>query len=171
MQLTAMQEQMDRVIPAWCMENGFGEDPVTVSTFTELAVRLLSILPSDPSQDACMPRRAQDLRLGDDCLLSDTVTDDSTAQSVLRPFAKGETLRTQTKGLPDAATAVQTPTTQLANTPYGQSPPVEWMPDCSGDWRLVFHGDEWWVAGHYMMYPARNETDAQRLCQELATQN
>jgi len=57
MQLTAMQEQMEQVIPAWCMENGFGEDPVTLSTFTELAVRLLSILPSDPSPNIPIQKR------------------------------------------------------------------------------------------------------------------
>jgi hypothetical protein len=26
-------------------------------------------------------------------------------------------------------------------------------------------------SSHFMMYPARNETDAERLCQELVTQN
>jgi len=171
MQFTAIQEQMERVIPEWCAANGFADDPVMVSTFRELAHRLLSVLPSEPSQGTSVASLGPDLRLADECLLEKRVNDDSVTQSSLRPYVKGETLRTQTKGLPDAATAVQTPTTQLANTPYGQSPPVEWMPDCSGDWRLVFHGDEWWVAGHYMMYPARNETDAQRLCQELATQN
>ena len=164
MQLTAVQEQIERVIPTWCMENGFGEDPVTLSTFTELAVRLLSILPSEPSQDACMPSLAQDLRLADDCLLSDTATDDSTAQGVLHPYAKDE-------GLQDVAAPGPSPRTTSATTTYGRSPSIEWMPDCSGDFRTLFYGDAWWVAGHYMMYPARNETDAERLCQELVTQN
>ena len=164
MQLTAVQEQIERVIPTWCMENGFGEDPVTLSTFTELAVRLLSILPSEPSQDACMPSLAQDLRLGDDCLLSDTVTDDSTARSLLQPYAKSE-------GFPKVAAPGPSPRTKSATTTHEQSPLAEWMPDCSGDFRTLFYGDAWWVAGHYMMYPARNETDAERLCQELVTQN
>ena len=171
MQLTAMQEQMDRVIPAWCMENGFGEDPVTVSTFTELAVRLLSILPSDPSQDACMPALESDLRLADECLLADTVTDDSFTQNVLRPYAKGETVRTQSQGLLGATAADPSPSAQPAHTACGRSPSVEWMPDCSGHWRPLLHGDEWWVAGHYMMCPVRNEADAERLCQELVSQN
>jgi hypothetical protein len=171
MQLAAMQEQMEQVIPEWCAANGFGDDPVTLSTFTELAVRLLSALPRDSSQDRCVPSLEPNVHLVDQCSRADRVTDDSVTQSLLRPFAKGETPRRQNKGLPDAATAAQTPMTQPANTAYCQSPPVEWMPDCSGDWRPLLHDDEWWVVGHYMMYPARNETDAERLCQELVSQN
>ena len=170
MQLAAMQEQMEQVIPEWCAANGFGDDPVTLSTFTELAVRLLSVLPRDQSQDRYVPSLEPDVCLVDQCHLAERVTDDPATQSLLRPYAKGGTPRTQNKGLSDAATALQTPRTQPANTPYGQSPPVEWMPDCSGAWRLLFHGDEWWVVGHYMMYPARNEADAERLCQELVSQ-
>ena len=171
MQLAAMQEQMEQVIPEWCAENGFGDDPVTLSTFTELAVRLLSVLPRDPSLDRHVPTLEPAACLVDQCLVADRVTDDSVKRSLLRPFAKGETFPTQKAGLPEAATVLQTPTPQPANTPYGQPPSVEWMPDCSGDWRPLLYGDEWWVVGQYMMYPARNETDAERLCEELVSQN
>ena len=64
MQLAAMQEQMEQVIPEWCAENGFGDDPVTLSTFTELAVRLLSVLPRDPSLDRHVPTLEPDACLG-----------------------------------------------------------------------------------------------------------
>ena len=30
MQLAAMQEQMEQVIPEWCAATGFGDDPVTL---------------------------------------------------------------------------------------------------------------------------------------------
>ena len=171
MQLAAMQEQMEHVIPEWCAENGFGDDPVTLSTFTELAVRLLSVLPRDLSQDTHVPSIEPDVCLVDQCLVANRVTDGFVKQSLLRPFAKGETPRTQSRGLPEAATAVQTPSIQPTNTSQGEPPPVEWMPDCSGGWRPLLHGDEWWAVGHYMMYPARNEPDAERLCQELMSQN
>jgi len=52
-----MQEQMEQVIPAWCMENGFGEDPVTLSTFTQPSVRFLSVLPRDPSPNIPIQKR------------------------------------------------------------------------------------------------------------------
>jgi hypothetical protein len=168
MQFAAIQEQMERVTPEWCTANGFGEDPVMVSTFTELAVRLLSTLPSEPSQGTSL---GLDLCLADECLLEKRVNDDSVTQSSFRPYVKGETLRTQRKGLPVATPADPSPSAEPANTAYGQSPPVKWMPDCSGDWRPLLHSDGWWVAGHYMMYPAMNETDAERLCQELVSQD
>ena len=59
MQFTATQEQMEVVIPEWCAADGFGDDPVTVSRFKELAVRLLSILPGEASRDDCVLSRAK----------------------------------------------------------------------------------------------------------------
>jgi len=168
MQFTATQEQMEVVIPEWCPANGFGEDPVMASRFKELAFKLHSVLPGEASQGTSL---GLDLCLADECLLPDKATDDSVTRSLLRPYAKGEAHLTQNKGLPGATTEGPGPRTKPASTARGQSPPVKWMPDCSGDWRPFLHSDGWWVAGHYMMYPAMNETDAERLCQELVSQD
>jgi len=169
MQRTAMQEQMDRIIPEWCAANGLADDPVKVSRFKELAVKMLGILPGEPSQDTRAPSLGPHLRLADECLLADTVTDDSLTQSPLRPSAKAETLLTQDEELPGTARAEQTARATPRSTACSQSPSVEWMPDCSGDWRPLLHGGDWWVVGHYLMYPAGNKADAERLCQELAS--
>ena len=40
-----VQYDMEGLIEEWCMENGFGSDPVIVSTITGLAWRLLDSLP------------------------------------------------------------------------------------------------------------------------------
>ncbi len=172
MQVAAMQEQMEQVIPEWCAANGFGDDPVTLSTFTELAVRLLSVLPRDPSDDTWGPTLGPSLHLADACLVEEIVTDDAISENLLRPFATGESLGPHSPGLPGVTATNLTPPAKPASTTASRpSPPVEWMPDCSGDWRPLLHGDEWWVVGLYMMYPARDETAAERLCQELVRQN
>jgi hypothetical protein len=43
-QQTDLQEDLEGLIRDWCSENGFGSDPVTVYTSTELANRLLDAL-------------------------------------------------------------------------------------------------------------------------------
>ncbi len=44
MQRVASREKIEALVTEWCAANGFGSDPVTISTFTELAVKLLSAL-------------------------------------------------------------------------------------------------------------------------------
>jgi hypothetical protein len=51
MQFIATQEQMEVVIPEWCAADGLADDPVTVSRFSGLAVKLLGILPGEASLD------------------------------------------------------------------------------------------------------------------------
>jgi c-di-GMP-related signal transduction protein len=57
MQLTAVQDQMQRVTPAWSVAKEFGDDPVTLSTFTQSSVRFLSLLPRDPSPGIPIQKR------------------------------------------------------------------------------------------------------------------
>ncbi len=166
MQADTMQEQMERVIPAWCTENGFGDDPVTVSTFTQLAVKLLSVLPQDLPMSQRMLTLQPDMLLADEHSFAYTVTDDfatrdqPTLASMGEGFAPDVLLR---PGSPSSS-----PKTGPANTAYGQSPPAQPFPDTSGDWRVLFYDGDWWAAGHHMLHPARDESDARRLCQDFS---
>ena len=51
------------------------------------------------------------------------------------------------------------------------SPSANLFLHTSGDWKVVFLKDSWWVAGHHLAYPARDRGDAQRLCEELSRQH
>ena len=55
MQQGAQQGQVEGLIMDWCATNGFGSDPVTISTFTELAAKLLNALPDGLPQREDMP--------------------------------------------------------------------------------------------------------------------
>jgi len=170
MQRTALQERLEQVIPEWCAANGFADDPVTVSAFKELAVKSLGVRPGGPSQDTRAPSPGPTLRLADECPVTDTVINDSATQGLPRPYPKGETFQTKSQRLSGTASADPIPETRPANiTASRQSSGDNWMPNCSGDWRPLLHGGDWWVVGHYLMYPAGNKADAERLCQELAS--
>ncbi len=54
MQQGAQQGQVEGLITDWCATNGLGSNPVTISTFTELAAKLLNALPDGvPSMRIC----------------------------------------------------------------------------------------------------------------------
>ena len=57
MQLTAVQEQMERSGPASCTVNRYVDDPVILSTFTRSSIRLLNVLPGDPSPGIPIQKR------------------------------------------------------------------------------------------------------------------
>ncbi len=170
MQGDTMQEQMERVIPAWCTENGFGDDPVTVSTFTQLAVKLLSvILPQDPQKSERTLTLQPDILMADEHFLVHTITDDLASKGQRSPHVTGEGFGTDVLLRPYSVDP--SPKTSPADTAYGQSPPTQLFPDTSGDWRALFYDGDWWAAGHNLLYPAKDESDARRLCGELSRQN
>jgi hypothetical protein len=39
--------------------------------------------------------------------------------------------------------------------------------DIRGPWRKAYHCNYWWVAGHHMLHPCRNEREAEKLCGRL----
>ncbi len=39
--------------------------------------------------------------------------------------------------------------------------------DIWGAWRRVFHCNFWWVVGHHIMHPCRDEREAEKLCGRL----
>jgi hypothetical protein len=82
----ALQEHVATLIPAWCTDHGFGSDLVTVSTFTELAAKLLSSLPGALSMASVGP----DVRLSDEDSVPERTIDRLANNNAVSPFAQGE---------------------------------------------------------------------------------
>ncbi len=46
---------------------------------------------------------------------------------------------------------------------FVKEPPI----DIRGPWRKAYHYHCWWVVGHHMMHPCRDEREAEKLCGRL----
>jgi hypothetical protein len=171
MQPDALREHIERVIPVWCVENGFGQDPVTVATFTELAVRLLAALPDGLAQEEDIPSARPGPYLSDPDLLMNTAATGFDTKSLPSPYIRETHLEPQINWLPGVTDSVQSLTPQTATMAYGRRSSSELFPDTSGHWRTLLRDDEWWAVGHHRMYPAKDEDDARRLCKELGSRN
>jgi hypothetical protein len=164
MQQVAQQGQVEGLITDWCATNGFGSDPVTISTFTELAAKLLSALPEGVSQREDMPLLRPDVLLADEDLLTDTATDESATNNLLSPYIRGEG-----SGIQDTMVLQNTLSeNKTAGKANGSSLLTRLFREASGDWRAVCHDDKWWVVGHHLAYPAKDRDHAERRRQELS---
>jgi hypothetical protein len=47
--------------------------------------------------------------------------------------------------------------------PFIKAPPI----GMGGPWRRAYHYNGWWVTGHQMMHPCRDERHAEKLCARL----
>ena len=86
MQQVALQGQVEGLIADWCATNGFGSDPVTVSTFIELATKLLTSLLGGLSMASVRPN----LRPRDEDSVSESITDYLVNNNALSSFAQEE---------------------------------------------------------------------------------
>ena len=165
MQHYAPQGHMEGLITDWCAANGFGSDPVTVSTFTELASRLINALPSGLSNDEIATSVRPTICLTNEDLVTESSTDPLVKNNLPSPFAKGKSLGADT--LPGATTPEQNANFPADEPHHDQSPATGFFLDASGDWRAVCHNDDWWAVGHHFVYPTKGRDHAERRCQEL----
>ncbi len=166
MKQTIPQEDVEGLIANWCAENGFGSDPVTLSTFEDLAYRLLDALSDRISYDYKIDT-VPSLTPGVDLSDGDSV-DRLLKDSLLSPFTLEESF--QPTMPPDATAPDRNVKSQAQGTIDAQSGPSPCFLDASGDWRVVFDDDHWWAVGRNVMFPAKDRDDAERRCQELRYQ-
>jgi hypothetical protein len=166
MQPTDLQGHVKGLMTDWCAENGFGSDSTTVSTFTELANKLLDTLAGGMPSDDTLASFGTGLRLSDEETVRESATDQLVDDSLFFSFAEGESDRADTLlGVAASNQDVKPPTGGQKDY---QSPPPKFFLDASGDWRVVMHDDYWWAVGHHLVYPARDRDHAEKRCQELS---
>ncbi|MEO0248391.1 MAG: hypothetical protein ABIN58_02385 [candidate division WOR-3 bacterium] len=146
-------KHVEEVIIDWCTTNGFGSDPVTISTFTELAKKLLDSIGERLSGDGLAHRQECEASQENDVTVAGVTVNLSGSNYTLTPHVKGELSK------PDNYTGGKT---------TGRAASDKFFLDLSGEWRETFYDGDWWVIGHQMMYPARDLDHAQRLRAELS---
>jgi hypothetical protein len=166
MQQTDLQGHVKGLMTDWCAENGFGSDPTTVSTFTELANKLLDTLAGGMPSDDTLDSFGTGLRLSDEETVREGATDRPVDDSLFFSFATGEMdPADMLLGVPASNQDVKPPTEGPKDH---NSPSPKFFLETSGDWRVVMHGDHWWAVGHHLVYPARDRDHAEKRCQELS---
>jgi hypothetical protein len=166
MQQTDLQGHVKGLMTDWCAENGFGSDPTTVSTFTELANKLLDTLAGGMPADDTLASFGTGLHLSDEETVGESVTDRLVDDSLLSPFAKGESHRADMLlGVPASSRDANRP---AVGPKDHDAPSPKFFLDASGDWRVVMHDEYWWAVGHHLVYPAKDRDHAERRCQELS---
>jgi hypothetical protein len=143
----------------WCATNGFGSDPVTISTFAQLATNLLNALSDRVPQREDVPSLRPGVPLADEDQLTDAATD----EFGLSPYVREEVLGTQNTMVLQTAL----PETKAGGRADDPLLLTNLFREASGDWRVVFHDDHWWTVGHHFAYPATDRNHAERRCQEL----
>lgn len=145
---------VEEAIIDWCTTNGFGSDPVTISTFTELASKLLASIGERLSDCGVTATRESEAGQNNEVSITGMTVNWSESDYIPTPHAKEQMSK------PDNYTGGKTP---------GRAASDKFFLDLSGDWRETFYDGDWWVIGHQMMYPARDLEHAQRLRAELST--
>ena len=156
MQQTDLQGHVKGLMTDWCAENGFGSDPTTVSTFTELANKLLDTLAGGMPADDTLASFGTGLHLSDEETVGESATDLLVDDGLFSPALLG---------VPTSNQDVKPPT---GGPKDHDSPSPKFFLETSGDWRVVMHNEHWWAVGHHLVYPAKDRDHAERRCQELS---
>ncbi len=151
---------MEGLVADWCAANGFGSDPVTVSTFSTLINSLMKTLPAGSSDESVADEDEFEISLSDEDLVAERVGDEADVDSLLIALAGEENQQAhKVPGTPDPSRNIQ-PVANHVRQPASSKMFV----DASGDWKEFFDGVHWWAIGHYLVYPARDCDHAERLC-------
>jgi hypothetical protein len=167
MQQVAFRGQIEGLITDWCATNGFGSEPVTISTFTELATNLLNVLSDGVPQREDVPLMRSTVLLAHEDLLTDIATDEPVTNNLLSPHDREEDLGTQN------TMVLQTALPEIKAGGRADEPSLftRLFREASGDWRVVFDDDCWWAVGHHFVHPATDRNHAERLCRELSNEH